>query len=172
MTILLVVISIILLPFLATAVMSNILYWYEALNNPSQELPPPAPTPWRCFYLWLRTVAGYLLGVLVHPYGLALRFINRNKPVYVNKNKPPLLFIHGIYDNSNRWIYLRKKLGQHGYPQHNFQYQSFFTPLDDIIKDFEAAIKELEKEFPEHKPVVIAHSLGGVISRLWLLNKK
>ncbi len=159
-----------LLPFLSTAVVSNILYWYEALNNPSKQLPPPAPKPWRCFYLWARTVIGYLIGVLVHPYGLALRFINRGKPVFIDRKKPPLLFVHGIYDNSNRWVYLRKKLGQHGYPLESFQYQSFFTPLDEIVANFNACIAKLEAEFPEHKPVIIAHSLGGIISRLWLIN--
>lgn len=164
------VLFLLLLPFLTTALMSNILYWYEALNNPCPLLPPPPPKPLRCAFLYIYTVLGYLVGIIVHPLGWGMKLTHSKKPA--DPAKPPLLLIHGIYDNPSSWAYLRPKLEQHGYRTTSFAYHSFFTPLEDIVKKLDAAIRELETRHPGHKPVVIAHSLGGIIARLWLLNPR
>lgn len=168
MTLFFLSIFVLLLPFLSSALISNILYWYEALNSPCPQLPPPRPTPMRCVMLYLHTVLGYLVGIIVHPLGWSMKLTHSKK--VADPAKPPLLFIHGIYDNRSTWTYLRPKLEQHGYRSTNFAYHSFFIPLEDIVARFDVAIAELEARHPEHKPVVIAHSLGGVIARLWLLS--
>ena len=168
MTIFFLALFLLLLPFLTTALMSNILYWYEALNNPCPQLPPPPPTPLRCAFLYMHTVLGYLVGIIVHPLGWGMKLTHSKQPA--DPAKPPLLFIHGIYDNPSTWTYLRPKLEQHGYRTTNFAYHSFFIPLDDIVKNFDAAICEMETRHPGHKPVLVAHSLGGIIARLWLLD--
>lgn len=167
MTIMFLIPFLLLLPFLSSALMSNILYWYEALNNPCPQLLPPPPTPLRCAWLYMHTVLGYFVGIIVHPLGWGMKLTHSKR--IVDPAKSPLLLIHGIYDNASTWTYLRPQLEKQGYRTTNFAYHSFFVPLKDIVAKLDAAIRELEVRYPKHKPIIIAHSLGGVIARLWLL---
>jgi triacylglycerol lipase len=50
-----------------------------------------------------------------------------------------------------------------------FKYGSF-RALDTVMEQFEQHIRQIEGVYPNRKPVLIGHSLGGVLIRAWLLN--
>ncbi len=158
-----------LLPFIITGLISNIVYWYEALNTPCADLPHPKPTIRECVSMYFRTVGGYLMAFLSHPVGRAMKPLS-TKGIKPHTVDTPILFIHGIYHNAGAWVFLRFFLEQKGCYCSTFSYHSFAIKLHDIVQRFDAAVGELEQKHGK-KPLIIAHSLGGIIARLWLLEQ-
>ena len=90
-----------------------------------------------------------------------------------NPNKTVVLVIHGLKDSQATWTPMINKL--RGDPVIRKHYQFWFYsypsgyPFPYSAAILREELDEVEKQFPEPKPmVVIGHSMGGCISRLLL----
>lgn len=81
---------------------------------------------------------------------------------------PPVLCVHGIYqDGTNLWG-LRKALARRGRPSRAVSIGRYRSSLAEHVAPLEAALRELVAASPDGVVDVVAHSMGGVILRLTL----
>lgn len=142
------------------------LYWYERLNTPEPALSPPPPGPAAVFFGSINTFGGLLLSAftfIISPLsGQAIRKGDTS-------GLPPLILVHGLYNTAGIWIYLGRRLRKAGFATSTFAYRSFRTSPQAILHKLEEHIRDLEAAFPGRKPLLICHSLGGILLRHWLL---
>jgi pimeloyl-ACP methyl ester carboxylesterase len=151
------------------SLLSYLLFWYEEGSRPYGSHPGVC-TRAACILRGLGmslmslavVTATYLLGFLP-----ARIHAGKNKPA--TADNPPILFVHGLYHNASAWFAYRRWFRQAGFTNlHSFTYMSFGTNFDQVVSRLEENIAKLETNQPEHKPVLIGHSLGGLAIRAWL----
>ncbi len=148
-------------------------YWYEVGNNPSEDIPssPWAPRP--VIKLWLEAAWNALLLGVAFPADPILRRIRNKRAVEDADNLPPVLLVHGLYHNPSGWMFLRGHLHKAGFRKvHTLKYSTWKTDISAITGKLDAAITELESRYPGEKPLLVGHSLGGLLIRNWLAAKK
>ncbi|MDR3221797.1 MAG: alpha/beta hydrolase [Candidatus Accumulibacter sp.] len=154
--------------FIAFTLCSNVLYWYETLNNPDERIPSPRPGIFSCLRQFAVTFAGYALCVGLFPFGAVLR----RKPAPAGKSGnpglPPVILLHGLNNNAAVWLYLARVLTKAGYSVSTCSYSSLFVPLDRIMRKLDEHVRTVESFAGGRKPVLICHSLGGIFARNWL----
>ncbi len=158
---------ILIVPFVLSGVVGSLFYWYEALNDPCPEIPPPPFTVRTCLVFFVGAAVGHLAAVVLRLVGLAIARTRMFTP-HRESCFPPVLLIHGVYHNDGAWLYLGNKLKNAGYPVLSYSYGSFFTSFEEVMAGLDECIRGLEDAFPQKKPIVVAHSLGGVLIRHWL----
>lgn len=83
--------------------------------------------------------------------------------------KPPVLLIHGMCGGAWYWEAYQGFLAQHGYESHaiNLRGHHGSRPVDDIGKvPIEAYVEDaLEVAATLHRPIVIGHSMGGLVAQ-------
>lgn len=153
----------ILAGFFLFALCSNLLYWYETLNTPDERIPSPKPGPIACLRQYVATLVGYFLCVGLLPFGPLLR-----RRVEKGSDAQPVICIHGLNNNAAVWLWLSRRMDKDGYSVSTCSYFSFFVSLERIIAGLDAHIREVEASFPGKKPLLVCHSLGGLLARHWL----
>ena len=145
-------------------------YWYETGNSPSKDIPS---RPWA-----FRSVAALCLEgawralQLGAAYPLAPILRHCEKPGDDTENLPPVLLVHGLYHSPSGWMYLRRHLLKAGFRKiHTLKYSSWKTDFAAVTAKLEAAVMEIEAQYPGRKPLLVGHSLGGLIIRNWLANE-
>jgi pimeloyl-ACP methyl ester carboxylesterase len=160
--------SVAVLVFLVICCCGSTLYWYESMNSPEERIPAPKPGFFSCLSHYCATLTSYALCVALAVVGL---FLHR-KPALkagsaVSDAFPPLVLIHGLYNNAGAWLYMARALDKAGYNVSTYAYFSFFVPLDTILRGLDEHVLTVQR-LTGRKPVLIGHSLGGLLSRKWL----
>ncbi|GHU05958.1 hypothetical protein FACS1894205_6700 [Alphaproteobacteria bacterium] len=148
-----------------TALTTNILFWYEAVNRRCPETQTPEPGIIVCARMYFRSFFGYCLALCCCPLAL-LPFARAKKNS--GSSRPPLALVHGIYHDSSAWIFHKPHLEEAGYTASILEY-SPFEPLDAVLDQLDQGIRRIENDNPGRKPVLIGHSMGGLLIRAWLL---
>ena len=164
-------IAVILAGFLIFSLCTNLIFWYETLNTPKCAVPLPKPGFAVCVSKFFISLYGYFLCVGILPFGPLLG-IAPGTDKNADPKLPPLILVHGLYNNAAVWLYLARRLRKKGYNVSTFSYSSFRVPFDTIQNRLDAHISRVEQLHPGLKPVIIGHSLGGIIARAWLLDVK
>ena len=146
----------------------TLIFWYESLSSPEPRIPQPQPGILICIFRYGRSLVSGLGCVILALLGPLLRK-HINSPPGFASDLPPLVLIHGIYNNAGCWLYLARKLRQAGYPVSAFVYSSMEASPERIAADLDACLRTWEERPDSQKPVLICHSLGGLIARLWAL---
>lgn len=158
------VFGLVLSGFAVFSLCSNILYWYESLNTDSGDIPTLRPGLWRCLRMYVISVCGYLTCVGLFPLGPLLR---RKPGPGADATLPPVVLVHGLNNNASAWLYLGRVLGTAGFGVSTYSYSSLFVPLERIMERFDAHIRRVEA-LGLGRPVLVCHSLGGLLARNWL----
>ncbi len=163
-------ILILLILFCAGVAAANLLYWYECGNNPDQDIPAPALGPRSFLTLWALSVRGLVMAVLVRPLGLFYRLRDGSGTDGLPDQKnPPLLLVHGLYHDNSAWVLFKRHLLKAGFRRiHMLHYATAGTKLEELPAKLDHAVSELERLYPGEKPLLMGHSLGGLIIRSWL----
>lgn len=143
-------------------------YWYELGNSPCEDIPTPPISPKRVLKMWFEKAWAALLLGAAHILDPIARHLE--KPLQnADASLPPLLLIHGLYHNPTGWIYLRQELRKAGFGTIlTFSYSSWRTDIETITRKLDAAVADMENRYPGQKPVLVGHSLGGLLIRNWL----
>lgn len=149
--------------FFLFAFCSNLLYWYETLNTPDKRIPSPRLGPIACLRQYAASLTGYFLCVGLFPFGPLLR-----RKVEKGSDAQPVICIHGLNNNAAVWLRLSRRMEGEGYSVSTCSYFSLFVSLERIIAGLDAHIREAEAAFPGTKPILVCHSLGGLLARHWL----
>ena len=149
------------LPFIV-ALFTISWFLYNRAIHPEERLQFPNRN--YLFYLrfYFHVVLGYFFRVM-------FRLIYIKPRVFeCQTSKYPVLLIHGIFAHSSSWIRVQYALLKSGHSSYTYSYSSLTASLDIVLNELEQAILKLEKQYPNQKPLVIAHSFGGLLMRRWL----
>ena len=105
-----------------------------------------------------------LLTLLLYPTGLWRRLwqpcIDPDCP------RPPVVLIHGLYHNVSAWTLFRRRLHAAGFANLYFLgYSSWNQTFPALVMRLEQLLAEVRERFPNHPPILIGHSLGGLLGR-------
>jgi pimeloyl-ACP methyl ester carboxylesterase len=174
MSILLTLLYLAVIVLLVVCCCGSALYWYENMNNPEEErIPAPKPGLFPCLVQYFTTLASYFLCAVLAVFGFFLRRKPAPKAVPAEGSAapdpalPPLILIHGMYNNGGSWMYMAGLLDKAGYNVSTYGYFSFFTPLDKILRGLNEHVDTVQ-QMTGQKPILIGHSLGGLLARKWL----
>lgn len=150
--------------FAVFSLCSNILYWYERMNAEPGPISAPRPGLWRCLRMYVISGCGYLICVGLFPLGPLVR---RKVAAGTDAALPPVVLIHGLNNNASAWLYLGRALRNAGFGVSTYSYSSVCVSLERIMEGLEAHIRKVEA-LGLGRPVLVCHSLGGLLARNWL----
>lgn len=169
MSIPLILLTLIFLGFLVFALCCNLLYWYETLNTPDERIPSPKAGFFTCLAHYCVSLGGYILCVALSPFGHLLRRKPGSLAGSGKAKKPPVILVHGLNNNASAWLYMGGSLSREGYQVSTYSYMSLFSSLDAILEGFEEHVRVVESFAQGQKPLLVGHSLGGLLIRHWLM---
>ncbi len=82
--------------------------------------------------------------------------------------RPPVILIHGLYHNVSAWILYRRLLMGKGFRNtYAFGYSSLNTNFQELLEKLDQKIQTLAERFPNQHMVLVGHSLGGLLARVY-----
>lgn len=84
-------------------------------------------------------------------------------------NKPHIVFIHGIAAPRFVFLYLKWFLSRNGFSSQIFGYRSVFKTIPIHADKFIETLKRLDKDPTIGEFHIVAHSMGGIVTRQALL---
>lgn len=153
----------------------SLFYWYESVNHPCPEIPAKRLSLPAMFVFAAHAAYGLLANMSAFILHYASCFLPKRKKGGENGGSgsdsfPPVVCVHGLWHRAQGWFYMRRALAKAGFTRcFAFSYKSYkYTRPDEICPLLEAAVLEAETRCPGQKPILVGHSLGGVIIRCWL----
>jgi triacylglycerol lipase len=115
---------------------------------------------------------------LVHMVVLAVLFpfdqVKRDpKSLVHNSNSVPVILVHGYLDNSSSWVIQRYRLKKQNI-RNVFTVNMGVLPkhsIEDCTEKLSKRIQEVKRITGSDKVILIGHSMGGVVSANYALNK-
>ena len=158
-----------LVVYVGGALFMTLPYWYETTNTPSYDVPRLPYTLRNVIRLWLESIlAGVCLIVANIAHPVLKRICTADETQNASAN-PPLILIHGLYHNASAWVYLRPHLRKAGFSRiHTFTYSSRHATIPGIVSQLDKLVTNLEARYGNEKPLLIGHSLGGLIIRAFM----
>ncbi|WP_231038992.1 esterase/lipase family protein [Nitratidesulfovibrio oxamicus] len=187
MSLLLVPLCISLIIALLIAINSYLLF-FRAARRDAAPTPPAALVARGVAY----SVAGVALAMVLYPFGPWFRrrcrpcpFPRRAAPQVGNHDGspcagrapvaapcpklPPVLLIHGLYHNVTAWTLYRRWLMQAGFTRvYCHGYSSWHTEFGLLVDELDETVRDLLAAYPDERPLLMGHSLGGLLIRGWL----
>ena len=85
-----------------------------------------------------------------------------------DSNDLPVLLIHGWGCNSGYWHPLSKKLTQANISHHAIDLEPVFAAIESYVPMVQRAVAALCRETGHDKIIIVAHSMGGLVTRAYL----
>lgn len=123
-------------------------------------------------YCWAvtREAGATLLTYELYPLGLVGKSIPAVPNLWARKSeKLPILFVHGVFHNRSAFAWLKQKLAHKGW--RSFKEVDLMTsihPIPTLAEQVATQTKALLREHHVPQIDIIAHSMGGVISRYFV----
>jgi pimeloyl-ACP methyl ester carboxylesterase len=81
----------------------------------------------------------------------------------------PVLLVHGLVCNSGAWWWMRRQLRRHGVGRtYTINLEPIFSDIDVSARQLAERVQQICAQTGEPKILIIAHSMGGLVSRACL----
>ena len=118
--------------------------------------------------MYLRELGGWLLMFgMVMPFIPARRSVI-DRPASADRNKRPILLVHGLGCNRGNWFWFRRELERRGYRVYTVDCTPPLTHVPNYAPQIARAIDEILESMAAKDLVLIAHSMGGLVCRAYL----
>lgn len=88
-------------------------------------------------------------------------------PEGTDPRRRPVLLVHGFVCNRGLWNPWMQQLSAAGVPYVAVNLEPVFGSIDAYVPTIETAIRQIEARV-SHKPLIVAHSMGGLAVRAWM----
>lgn len=152
-----------------TVLMSFTVAWYERANARPDLIERRFTAQGVCIAIWLliQETACLLLTILLRPFG----WMQPQLPAVIQDAHPPVILLHGLFQNRSCLYWLQYRLRAAGYQQ----VISINTPpwrdLETLTERLAKKVDELRIKLKVEKVVLIGHSMGGMIARNYVQNR-
>lgn len=145
----------------AVSLIAYALYWYE--NSAAFRIEKKSLAPLlRGFF---SGIASLLVVMVCYPFGW-MRSVQR--PKNLSPSDPVIILAHGLFHNASGWGLFKRRLQKAGFKNiFAMNYRSFFTSFDEVLGKFEQFVCSAREAVPGQPVVLIGHSLGGLVSRVY-----
>jgi len=156
------------------ALLSYALFWYETANSPHRRHLELLSKGKLGRWLLRGVVSSFIsqnLMILFFPLAFWRRlWLPKPEP---SCSRPPVILIHGLYHNVSAWIFYQWLLKRKGFRNtYAFGYSSTSGSVDELLQKLDHRINELGRQLPSHRVILIGHSLGGLLARFYVQDKK
>lgn len=158
-------------PMVGIAAATTLLFWYEEVNSPLPLSSPRHSLPVLLLRCFVSSFAGATMVVLTYPLGLLPRPAREaaQQTAESANGYPPVLLVHGLYHNRSAWLVLRRRLQAAGFKHlHDYSYSSAGPDFHALVNRLDAEMHAVQAMHPGSRPLLVGHSLGGLIIRRWL----
>jgi triacylglycerol lipase len=152
-----------------TVLMSFTVAWYERANSRPDLIDRRFTFHGVCIAIWLliQETACLLLTILLRPLG----WLQPQLPNAEQGAHPPVILLHGLFQNRSCLFWLQHRLRAVGY-QHSI---SINTPpwrdLETLTESLAKMVDELRFKLKVDKVILVGHSMGGMIARNYVQNR-
>lgn len=152
-----------------TVLMSYTVAWYERANA-LPDLIDRRFTVRGCriaIWLLIQETACLLLTILLRPFG----WLHPQLPVRAEGARPPVILLHGLFQNRSCLFWMQYRLRAAGYQQ----IISINTPpwrdMETLTEELAKKVDELRITLKVDKVILVGHSMGGIIARNYVQNR-
>jgi triacylglycerol lipase len=152
-----------------TVLLSFTVAWYERANSRPDLIDRRFTTRGVGIAIWLliEETACLLLTILLRPFG----WPQPQLPDTVQNIHPPIILLHGLFQNRSCLFWLQHRLRSAGYQQ----IISINTPpwrdLETLTEGLSKKVDELRIKLKVDKVILVGHSMGGMIARNYVQNR-
>ncbi|MGK2944955.1 MAG: esterase/lipase family protein [Desulfuromonadales bacterium] len=149
--------------------MSFTVVWYERANAHPDLVERRFTARGVCVAIWLliQETACLLLTILLRPLG----WLQPQLPTVAQDVPPPVILLHGLFQNRSCLFWLQYRLRAAGYRQ----IISINTPpwrdLETLTERLAKKVDELCINLRVEKVILVGHSMGGMIARNYVQNR-
>jgi triacylglycerol lipase len=149
--------------------MSYTVAWYERANSRPDLIDRRFTAHGVCIAIWLLILetACLLLTILLRPIG----WLQPQLPSAESDAPPPVILLHGLFQNRGCLFWLQYRLRAAGYRQ----IISINTPpwrdMETLTESLAKKVDELCIKLKVGKVILVGHSMGGMIARNYVQNR-
>ncbi|MDT8442791.1 MAG: alpha/beta fold hydrolase [Desulfuromonadales bacterium] len=143
--------------------------WYERANARPDLIERRFTTRGVCIAIWLlvQETGCLLVTILLRPLG----WFDAKLPDRIEDAHPPVILLHGLFQNRSCLTWLQYRLKSAGYRQ----IISINTPpwrdLESLTEELAKRVDELRIRLKVEKVILVGHSMGGIIARNYVQNR-
>lgn len=143
--------------------------WYERANANPDLIERRFTSRGVCIAIWLlvQETGCLLLTILLRPLG----WLKAQHPGSVTGGRPPIILLHGLFQNRSCLFWLQHRLRTAGYRQ----ILSINTPpwrdIETLTEELAKQIDALRIKLKVDKVILVGHSMGGMIARNYVQNR-
>ncbi len=152
-----------------TVLLSYTVAWYERANARPDLIERRFTTRGVCIAIWLliQETGCLLITILMRPLG----WFEAKLPENRETAHPPVILLHGLFQNRSCLLWLQYRLKSAGYRQ----IISINTPpwrdLESLTEELAKRVDELKIRLKVEKVILVGHSMGGIIARNYVQNR-
>jgi triacylglycerol lipase len=98
----------------------------------------------------------------------SMAFFSVGKQPVARPEGLPVLLIHGYACNSGYWVSMSRQLSASNISHHGIDLEPMLASIDHYVPAITQAIEELAHDSRCEQVILVAHSMGGLISRAYL----
>jgi len=169
LSILLLLIKITVYAVFLAVLLSYTVAWYERANARPDLIERRFTSRGLCIAIWLlvQENACLLVTILLRPFG----WFPARLPPLKQGHRPPVILLHGLFQNRSSLFWLQHRLRSAGYRQ----IISINTPacrdLETLTEKLAKKVDELRIRLKVDKVILVGHSMGGMIARNYVQNR-
>ena len=152
-----------------TVLLSYTVAWYERANSRPDLIERRFTTRGVFIAIWLliEETGCLLLTILLRPLG----WLQPQNPGSKDSASPPIILLHGLFQNRSCLLWLQQRLKTAGYSQ----VISINTPpwrdMDASTESLAKKVDELRIKLKVEKVILVGHSMGGMIARNYVQHR-
>ncbi len=149
--------------------MSFTVAWYERANARPDLIDRrfTARGVGTAIWLLIQETGSLLLTILLRPLG----WLQPKLPNTEGGTRPPVILLHGLFQNRSCMFWMQHRLRSSGYPQTISINTPPWRDVESLTETLAKKVDELRINLKVDKVFLVGHSMGGIIARNFVQNR-